>query len=302
MKGLFLYLCATAAVLGLALPQVGQTAEFSLDANDGIAFKSASGNFKARFGGRLQLDGALFLEDETPLRNDAIVRRARLSFRADLFKVWRFSMQYDLADEEERYASLWLRYSGFDNIDITIGQFQEPFGLEEATSSNNLIFMERSLANVLAPGTNVGVGVRLWDEHWSFNTGVFWETYIEDPDPFARREGVGVSGRLTYAPINSKHSVLHLGVSGSYRVPDDSGRVRFRTRPETYVTDERLISTGRMKDVEDYFSAGLEAAAMAGSLMVQGEYIKTLVSRTADRSDESFDGAYVVGPEKRTSR
>ncbi len=281
-------------MLAISLSFTTRAAEWSASTDDGVRFETADGKFKAKLGGRLQFDGAKFDDDKTPLKDDWIVRRARLSLRADIFSDWRVSLQYDLADREERVHSLWLRYTGFKKNHITVGQFQEPFGLEDATSSNTIIFMERSLVNTLVPGTNVGFSLHRWAKQWSLNTGAFWETYIEDSDPFSAREGYGLSGRLTFAPIIQSHNVLHLGASVSYRVPDESKRTRFRTQLETDVSEERLISTGRIRNVNTFYSAGLEGLVLAGRFTLQGEYIRTTVYRSSDRDDETFAGGYLL--------
>lgn len=283
-----------AILLTAAAPLCVHGAGFSTTLVEGVRYESPGGDLKLRLGGRLHLDGAMFDEDVARLEDDLMVRRARLSLRADLYRDWRVSMEYDLADEEERYRSLWLRYSGYDKSHITAGQFQEPFGLEEETSSNAILFMERSLANALAPGANVGFGLERWGGNWSASGGLFWETYIEDADPFASREGRGLTGRLTVAPLEGKSGVVHLGLSASWRLPDESDRLRFRARPESEVTEVRLIDTGLIRHVDDYLTLGVEAAATAGPLMVQGEYVSAAVARNGGRDDVSFNGGYLA--------
>lgn len=277
-----------------AAPLCAQGDGFSASLKEGAVYESPGGDLKLRLGGRLQLDAALFDEDKARLEDDLMVRRARLSLRADLYRDWRLSLDYDLADEEERYRSLWLRYSGYDKTHITAGQFQEPFGLEESTSSNATLFMERSLANALVPGTNVGFGLERWGERWSASGGLFWESYIEDTNPFASREGKGASARLTLAPLEGKKGVVHLGLSASWRLPDESDRLRIRTRPESELTEVRLIDSGRIRHVDEYFTSGVEAAAMAGPFMVQWEYLGTTITRNGGRDDARFSGGYVA--------
>ncbi|MEW5757244.1 MAG: porin [Pseudomonadota bacterium] len=261
---------------------------------DSISYRSPSGDFRMKIGGRLHLDGAIFNEDATPMNDRAKVRRARLAADARFFKDWRLNAQYDLADTQERFRTLWLRYNGFDRAALTIGQFQEPFGLEEATSSNHIIFMERSLANALAPGTNVGLGLHRWGGRWAAQAGAFRETDIEDADPFAARAGYGFSGRVTGAPIDEKDRVLHIGLSASYRIPRASDRLRIRSKPESDVTDARLISTGYMRNVDQAQVFGLEGASAWGPLLAQGEYVQTRIQRYGDRPDETFNGGYLA--------
>ena len=282
------------AMLTLAAPLTTHASGFSTSPEQGFTYKSSEGNFKFKAGARLHVDGAAFNEDKTPLENDVIVRRARLSLRLDLYNDWRVSAQYDLSDTEERYRSLWLRYRGFEKTAITIGQRQEPFSLEEATSSNNFIFMERSLANALIPGINVGLALQRWGRNWGATGGTFWETYIEDAHLFAKKEGYGFSSRFTFAPIKEKDTVLHLGTSLSYRAPDDGERIRIRTQPESDVTEEYLVSSGRMRNVDNQFIYGLEASTALGPVTLQAEYIETKVFRYDDKKNETFDGGYLA--------
>ena len=273
-------------------PVASHASGFNSSLDKGFTYKSSEGNFKFKAGARLHLDVAAFNEDTTALDDDAIVRRARLSLGLEVFKNWRLSAQYDLSDEEERYRSLWLRYKGFERTYITIGQFQEPFSMEELTSSNNFVFMERSLANALNPGINVGVALQRWGKNWGATGGAFWETYIEDAHLFAAKEGYGASGRFTFAPIKNHNTVLHLGTSLSYRAPDDGERIRIRTQPESDVTEEYLISTGRMRNVDNQVIYGVEGAVTLGAVLLQGEYLFTKVLRYGEKKDETFDGGY----------
>lgn len=260
----------------------------------GLIYQSSDGNVKLKMGGRIHLDGAVFNEDKTPLENDWIVRRARISLRADLFDDWRLSAQYDITATEERFRTLSLRYSGFKKTHLTAGQIQEPFGLDNATSSNNHVFMERSLANALTPGINVGFSIQHWGNNWGLKAGSFWETYIEDSDLFPQEGAKGLSGRLTFTTYRDQDTILHFGGSASYRTPDPDQKLRIRTQPESDVTTEQLISTGRMRNVDSQMIQGVEAILAKGPFTLQGEYIATRVSRFDDKQDETFDGGYLA--------
>lgn len=282
-------------LVALAMMAYGaQASEFSVSGRNGVSYQSSERNFKLNIGARVYVDGAIFDEDKSRLDNDVIIRRARLSLQMDLFKDWRASAQYDLADEKERFRTLWLRYTGFKDSYLTIGQFREPFSLEEVTSSNNTIFMERSLANALAPGTSVGLGQQRWGDRWSAEAGAFLGSSIEQADAFSAKEGYGLTGRVTVSPLAHKQDVLHLGFSASYRTPDESNSLTIRTQPESGVTERNLISTGRLRNVDAELVTGLEAATTRGPLLLQSEYIQSRVFRYGDRENESFDGGYVA--------
>jgi len=276
-----------------SMPLLTSAKGFVANTSDGIAYNSPNNALSLKLGGRIHFDGTYFDEDKTTLHSGWLLRRMRLSLRINLIKDWRLSGQYDFVDEEERYNSLWIRYSGFKLMNLIAGQFEEPFGLEKSTSSNHITFMERALPNILGPGTNVGFGVSHWGKNWSSSGGLFWETYIEESDPFAAKEGMGLTGRFTKVPFHRRGWNLHLGVSGSYRLPDNRDRIRIRTRPESRTTDEKLISTGWLRDVESYTTGALEAALLIGPFSLQGEYTKMFVDRENGQDNESFDGNYI---------
>ncbi|MCF6298825.1 MAG: OprO/OprP family phosphate-selective porin [Thiomicrorhabdus sp.] len=259
----------------------------------GFLYQSDDGNVKIKLGGRLHLDGAVFNEDITPFENDWMVRRARISLRADLFNDWRISAQYNVSGDDTPFQSAAIRYSGFYKTNLTAGQIQEPFSLEEVTSSNNLVFMERSLANAFSPGFNVGFTMQQWGKNWGFTAGSFWETYIEDADLFPQDGAKGFSGRLTFTTYRDQNTILHFGGSASYRKPDADQKLRIRTQPESSVTTETLVSTGRMRNVDSQMIQGVEAILATGPVTLQGEYISTRVSRFEDKQDETFDGGYL---------
>ncbi|MCF6345885.1 MAG: OprO/OprP family phosphate-selective porin [Thiomicrorhabdus sp.] len=259
----------------------------------GVLYQSDDGNIKIKMGGRLHLDGAMFNEDKTPLENDWLVRRARISLRADLFNDWRISAQYNISDDDTPFQSAIIRYSGFYKTHLTVGQIKEPFSLEEVTSSNNHVFMERSLANAFSPGVNVGFSIQRWGKNWGLSAGTFWETYIEDADLFPTDGAKGFTGRLTFTPYRDQNTILHFGGSASYRKSDLDQELRIRTLPESEITSETFVNTKRMKNVDSQVIHGIEAILATGPVTLQGEYIATSVSRFGDKQDENFDGGYL---------
>lgn len=279
-----------------AVPLTVQASGFNSTLNNGIFYESSDNNFKLRVGGRLHLDGGLFgdRDRDSDLDGDLHLRRARLSAQAELFYDWRLSAQLDLANPDNRYHSLRLRYDGFTDTRLTLGLFQGSFSLEEATSSNNFVFTERSLSNALAPGINVGLELQRWGKNWSSEVGVFREADInQGTDQQTTRKGGGFNGRFTLAPVVQENWMVHLGTSVSYRIPGDQERVRIRARPESRIFDEYLISSGWINKVDSHVTAGVEGVVTIGQFALQGESIRTRIYRAGDRQDETFDGGYL---------
>lgn len=272
------------SLLPTALCAQGMTFE------DGIEFRSQDDWFRLRTTGRLHVDAAIFDDDNTPLNDGAEVRRARLGAALTLFRDFTIKYQYDFVDEG-RVLDASLTYEGLKPIEIEIGQFKEPFSLEEMTSSNNITFMERSLPNEFTRGYNTGIALSAYGANWSAAGGVFGDRVIKDVFG-AGDEDLSVTGRFTYAPLHEEDKVWHFGASASWREVDEGGRVRFATDPESAVADVNLASTGSIRDVEQYYVAGLEAAYVKGPVSLQGEYIHSALDREGGRGDLNFSGGY----------
>ena len=217
-----------------------------------------------------------------------------------LWKDWRAEVDVDVADNEIDVKDFWISYDRLGFIGsglIKVGNFKEPFGLEMLVTSKYMTFLERGLLTVFAPSRHIGIAYIMWGNNWSFSTGVFGEE-LEDTDK-GEDEGYGITGRLTFAPLHQEAKTVHLGLAASYRTPDANvdkpDQVRFRSRPETHVARTRFLNTGRIKDVNNFTLFGLEAATVFGPFSVQGEYIRSHVSRKNGEPDVSFDGAYVFG-------
>lgn len=263
-----------------------------------ITTRSADGDFSFQFGGRLQLDAAAYNADNNDYGDGTKVRRLFLDARGTFAKDWNYRLQYDLArnsasDPHSRgVRDAWLQYTGFGPHEITIGSFKEPFGLERITGNLDTTFIERAVTDLFSPDRHLGIGYSRSTDLWSFAAGVFGET-PEGDAPNEGDEGRDITARFTYTPVRTADSLIHLGISGRLHEPNDSSSsLRFRERPESNLTDIRLVDTGVLTDVDDFNSIGLEFAAIAGRASVQSEYVTTKVNRGAGAGDLDFDSWY----------
>lgn len=265
------------------------------ETDGGLKVESEDGRFGFEVEGQVWFDAAAYNSDVADLGSGTEMRRARVNLSGTLFDDWAFAAEYDFAGNEAEVKDAFIAYEGLDDVDLKLGQFKEPFSLEEQTSGRYLAFMERSLpVDSFSPGRSIGVGLSFDGRDWGAAAGLFGEGIGDDADDEGD-EGWGASGRATYAFINESQRHAQLGASIAYRRPDDEGEIRYRSRPESAVTNVTLVDTGNIKDVDATRAFGLESLWMEGPAAFWGEYIRSDVERGDAGGDLSFDGWYVAG-------
>jgi len=262
---------------------------------NGCLDKKKKSENSIRIGGRILVDVATYKEDITRQNDGTEIRRARLFAKGNLGKAWEYKLQYDFADDIviDGLRDAYLDFTGFESFKIRIGHTKEPFSIQNMTSSKYVLFTERALPNVFSRGRNLGFQVSHNDKNWSAAVGVYGSGV--NGAALDNDEGFGASSRVTYAPINEKNRVLHLGATAAYRSTGSIDALRFRIRPESHLTNTRLVDTGFF-DADSYNRFVGEAAFISGPFHLQGEYYHTSVDRKmSTNADLDFSGFYVEG-------
>jgi phosphate-selective porin OprO/OprP len=158
---------------------------------------------------------------------------------------------------------------------FSVGNFRT-VALEALTSGRYTTFMERGpYADVLGLSRTVNLAAGVHGERWSFLGAVSGDN-INELD-VAGDEMVGVSGRLTFAPVVSDTTALHLGGWVRHRDRGDDDALRYRARPNTNY-GARYIDTGAIGRSDT--TLALEAAAVLRNVSVQGEYGRLTTERS----------------------
>jgi len=246
--------------------------------------ESSDGTFSFQPFGRAHLDYAAFSDDKKDHADNSNFRRARVGFKGKVAEDFKYKAEFDLAKEEVNFKDVSLTYTGLDAGDIQVGHFKPVFGLEENTSSNYIQFLERSAPNsAFSRDEEIGLAFKTGGDDWSFGVGAYGgdagDTSTADDEFYS------LDARASFAPVNEKGKVVHVGLGGSYRGNSDTAK--FKAKSTGIGTD--LVSTGTISGVDNVTVIGAELAAVLDSLSFQSEYFSADVNR-ASATDASFDG------------
>jgi phosphate-selective porin OprO/OprP len=240
-------------------------------ANAEVEVSTKGGNLKISSGeSNIQIGGRLMYDYNRSELNGVVDedqfddRRARLYVKGDVNKDWAYKLNFNL--DGSGFEDLYVQYKGFGNAaKITIGNQRQPFGLQDQTSSNDISVLERSaLAELFAPGRTEGV-VLSGDLANNVYYGV--GAFFEDVDENKQGEEMGFAGRVTWAPVMTKTSLIHFGLA--------------------YLDD------GHESD-----AFGLEAAAVSGPFHIQAELDDGTISGN-DVSGFYVQAGYILTGETR---
>ena len=279
----------------------------------GLQAESADGNFKFKIGGRMHADASLssndnFSESGSPAEanNGTEIRRARLTFMSTFHKVWKFKSDIDFADNEVAIKDLKLAYTGlkiFEKLKtrITVGHQKQAFSRELQQSSNDNMYIERSMMNTLnAPVVDraIGVNIAAHGRKWTAQTGVYGESI--SPNNTSKDEGWGVNGRATFNPMlnndNGIQKLIHLGLAGNYRETSNSatnsrGGIRYKYET-SHMSSLYPIDTGTITTAKNLKMVGFEANGVYGPVSVGGEFTQSWMDRNNGMSSLAFHGWY----------
>ena len=264
--------------------------------DDGFRMQTKDRSFENRIGGRVQTDLRVF-SSGYPIDNDFDIRRARILMEGKLFTYFGYKLQAELqGSSSNRLVDAYMNYNYFPFLRFQVGQFKEPFSLENLTSSNYLIFNERSMAYWLTPPRDIGLMLSgsLFQDSINYGFGIFngdgqdanrrsqkddkefttrlvGKPFKFTDNPFLR--GLQVGGSFSYARLDT--SDLNIGVS----TPGLTEFFTVNSRAKFHIVQE----------VEHRERYGLELAYTYGPLLLMGEYVKNDYYDVLLSNGESFD-------------
>ncbi len=244
--------------------------------------------------GRLHTDYAIFQDDKTDHPDGGNIRSARLGFQGAVARDWQYKFDVDFGNRSSTQTPVikdaFLRYKGFEKFDITVGNFKPEQGMDQLTSSNYTMFIERALPiTTFTTDEIIGAKIETAGDNWSFAFGGHNDsTNTKSTDDEAK----SVNARATFAPFHESGKVLHLGASIAYKTPDNAtNSLTLSSVAENSIQQKLSANTGAIGNIADYTVSGLELAGSYGPFTTQSEYIQTNVDRKTG-GDLSFNGWY----------
>lgn len=222
--------------------------------------------------------------DSRPFADVDDWRRARVGFALRSGEQWQLRAEHDLSKRTQPELSLqWFLGGGRH---LRVGQFKQPFLLDDVINERQTPLMEQALTVAFAINRRVGMEYGQSDDRHSFNVSVFGKRLN------GLLEGVGLASRYSRVLRRWDGGLLHLG--GSLAVEDPRADIgRFSTRPESGIATRSMVDTGSIADVDHVRRGALEFLALQGPWSLQAEHALGQATRDGlSRFDSA--GSYVL--------
>jgi phosphate-selective porin OprO/OprP len=250
-------------------------------------------------------------------------RRARIGVIGKFMGDWNYALIYDFAGTSDGFAgtasaggtavgflpggalsgieNAYLSYTGFKpfggKLAIEGGYMDLPYTMDEAMSSNDILFMERSSAQVIAVNIAAGDARSTVGTRW-YNDSFWAGAYVTGPatgaihsassvNPPGTTEQYGAIARVAGQIVSGKDYSLHIGGDAEWLIQPPHNLIAgtqtltLSDRPELRIDPTTLISTGALAGVSGAQVYSAEAAGTYGPLFFQGEYFWYNVDRKA---------------------
>jgi phosphate-selective porin OprO/OprP len=296
---------------------------------------TGDGRFTMAFRGRFHFDAGLYSQDPGPdvptgtgdnnvrdLGAGSFFRRAHFGVEGKAWRDFDYEFRYNFGGSSEEGSgaihTMRIAYNPTPTFRINVGSMQPTFTLDNSTSSNDIMFLERSaVSNALVEefgGSDSRKGIELTylKTGMAGGNGDFMINAAYTTSRIGVRNAPAddrdhLLGRVAYHHKGPDWDI-HVGGNaatilsmGGQDVVGTPVYLRFRDRPELRIAGERLVDTGSSGlPAEGGFMWGLELAGRYKGLTVQGEYFGWEVDRDRECSgcntvapDPNFNGYYV---------
>jgi len=265
----------------------GLASAFPFDSRAEVQLEAAAPATIA-FEGLLQADFNWFDSDVVQLNGDDDdrefqLRRAEFVFKG---KAGHFDWVLGYDAKAGRFLDTSLRLKLGPSY-LVAGQFKQPIGLEELSSTRQNDFIAKALpTNLFGVGRRLGLGHGQDARRWGYSLGVFGRELANGPG-----RGSGFAARGYVAPVVTDASILHIGLA-VMDVDTDADSLRLQARPGGDLAAARLLDTGALRDVDRQRTYGTEVLWLRGPVKIQMEAMQTQIDRYGAVEDHDASSGY----------
>lgn len=231
----------------------------------------------------VQYEWARVDSDLGPLQTEDGFRRARLGFRLKGDnKRWQLVVDHDFADRTPPDA--FLELTPGEGQSFRLGQFKQPFALEDAIADKQSAFLEASPVGAFVISRRIGAEYARWGKRGSFNAALFGHRLDGTSD------SPGATMRGTWLLRSGKAENAHVGMSLASESPR-SDSASYSLNAGTVLSDLRVASTGSITGVDRIDRAAIEGLWVRGAWSLQAETARVFLRR--DTGDVAGDASSV---------
>ena len=148
---------AAPAAEGTDAPGSDESAAEVRVGRNGFVLRTADRAFYLRIGGYIQADARVFAgENEPSLPDTFLIRRGRPIVEGTVYRSFNYRLMPDFGGGVVVLDDAWVEYRMLEALQLRVGKYKVPFGLERLMTATDLFFVERALPTLLVPNRDVG--------------------------------------------------------------------------------------------------------------------------------------------------
>ena len=205
----------------------------------GFTIKSNDGNFLLKIGADLQVDNRTFTGAGASTAIDqTLLRRVRPTFSGTVYKYVDYFFRPDFGQGTTVIYDAWVQFNYFPHINLRVGKFKPPVGLERLQSDDDTSFVERGLPTLLVPSRDIGYQIAgdLLKRRIAWQVGVFngvVDNSLSDAAVSNHRDYAGRVLLTPFAPNENALQGLSIGMGATGGNVDGLGLPAFKTAGQT---------------------------------------------------------------------
>jgi phosphate-selective porin OprO and OprP len=212
---------------------------------DGLNIRSADNAFTFRLRGYVQSDARFFgaAGPVAPGPSTFLLRRVRPIFEATAYKYFGLRLMPDFGNGQTVLYDAYVEAKPTAALNLRVGKFKPPIGLERLQSATDVRFVERGLPTSLVPNRDVGVQLfgDLAASRIQYQVGAFDgapDAAISDGDAST---GKDVVGRVFLRPFATLASAPDVGVGVAASSGTEQGTLTATALPSYKTTGQLTL-------------------------------------------------------------